>query len=183
MASHRLAAVLLGLLLTVSVPLAAGPSPQEPPAAPSWKPFQEFDFLLGSWTGTAESGRRLGGAVTQVTTEMNGNYVRLSGMKIFPAQEGRPEETVEEIGTFYYDRDKRRYEAQFVFSTGIVGVFEVETADGSLKLTSRELINHDSGSRSRILLKKTAEGLSYTIEIATAGKEFVPVYVTRQTRK
>src|SRR5438477_11652655 len=39
-------------------------------AATAWKPFQEFGFLTGAWSGTAESGSRVGGRVSRWSLEM-----------------------------------------------------------------------------------------------------------------
>jgi hypothetical protein len=169
--------------------LLASPEPQEPPAATAvppalaaWKPFQEFNFALGSWNGLSENGKRVGGAAAQITADQEGNYVTLRGMRLFPQQEGRPEETVEETGMFFYDRDKRRYVAHFYFSSGVVGIYDVEAGDGSLKLTSRELLNYE-GARSRITIARSADGLSYLMDLAPRGQEFLPIYATKLSRK
>ena len=172
-------------LLANSASLLAAPFPQEASpaaAAPAWKPFQEFGFLLGNWTGIAESGKRIGGSVVQVGAEMEANYISFRGMRLFPEQDGRPEETVEETGSFFYDRDRRRYGAHLYFSSGVVGVFDVEAGPGTLKLTSREMVNYE-GARSRITLSKTPEGILYLLEFAPPGKEFVPLYSARLSRR
>jgi hypothetical protein len=172
-------------LVASSASLLAAPQPAEAPgAAPSaaWKPFQEFGFLLGNWSGIAEAGKRIGGSVVQVGAEMDANYISFRGMRLFPEQDGRPEETVEETGTFYYDRDKRRYGAHLYFSSGIVGVFDVEAGSGMVKLTSRDIVNYE-GARSRITLSKTPEGILYVLEFAPPGKEFVPLYSAKLSRR
>ncbi len=184
---YRLFVLAVGWFLGAGI-LLAGPVPQEapPPAAPpaeAWKPFQEFGFLLGSWSGTSESGKRLGGSVVQVTKEMDGNYVSYRGMRIFPAQEGRPEETMEEVGYFFYDRDRRHYVAHFYFSTGVVGIYDVEVGASSLKLASRELVNYDAGSRSRIIVAGTGSEILYTIELAPQGKDFLPFVESKLSKK
>ena len=185
MLSLRLIAV--SCLLVGGPALAAAPVPEDTPAAPgapasAWKPFQEFGFLLGSWSGTSESGKRIGGSVVQVGTEMGGNYISFRGMRLFPEQDGRPEETAEETGTFYYDRDRRHYVGHLYFSTGVVGVYDVEAGSGMLKLTSREIVNYE-GARSRITLSKAPEGLLYLLEFAPPGKDFLPLSSARLSRR
>jgi hypothetical protein len=174
-------------LLLGDTALFAAPSPQEAPApataaAPAWKPFQEFGFVLGNWTGTSESGKRVGGAVVQAASEMDGNFISFRGMRLFPEQDGRPEETVEETGYFFYDRDKRHYVAHLYFSAGVVGIYDVEAGSGSLKLTSREVVNYE-GAKSRITISRAAEGLSYVLELAPQGKEFLPLYASKLSRR
>ena len=185
MLSPRL--ILALCLLGGDLGLLAAPVPQEAPdaagaPASAWKPFQEFGFLLGSWTGTSESGKRIGGSVVQASSELSGNYVSFRGMRLFPEQDGRAEETIEEIGTFYYDRDKRHYGAHLYFSSGVVGVYDVEVGSGMLKLTSREIVNYE-GARSRITLSKSQEGLLYIVDFAPPGKDFLPLFSAKLSRR
>ena len=180
--------VAVGLLL---VALAAAPADaqappdtQAPPAAPSWKPFGEFAFLLGYWSGTASSGNRFGGRIDRFTLELNGNYLVHRGSTVFPAEEGRPEETVEEVGYVSYDRGRRRYVASYFFSTGIFGTFDVEIlVEGSIRLTAPALMNYESGARSRLVFVRRADGgLDASIDIAPPGKDFV-AYLTGSLKK
>jgi hypothetical protein len=179
--------IVVACVLVGDTALLATPSPQEAPtpataASSAWKPFQEFGFLLGSWTGTSESGKRVGGAVVQATTEMDGNYISFRGLRLFPEQEGRPEETVEETGYFFYDRDKRHYVAHLYFSSGVVGVYDVDAGSGMLKLTSTEILNFE-GAKSRITISRAPEGIVYVLEVAAQGKEFLPLYSSKLSRK
>ncbi|MCM3875515.1 MAG: hypothetical protein NEA02_03765, partial [Thermoanaerobaculia bacterium] len=113
--------------------------------APVWRPFQELGFLVGSWSGAAESGARLGGRVARFTPEFSGNYLVHRGSTILTADDGK-EETIEEVGYFAYDREKRRYVASYFFSTGISATFDVEVAPESVRLVSRELLNAEADS-------------------------------------
>jgi hypothetical protein len=151
-------------------------------AAPAWRPFQEFAFLLGSWSGGAESGARVGGRVARFAPELSGNYFVHRGSTILTGDDGK-EETIEEIGYFTYDRDKRRYLAFYFFSTGVSGTFDVEIAPDGIRLSSRELMNAEAGTKARILVARKPDGeLAVSTELAPAGRDFVP-FLTSSLRK
>src|SRR5512143_1435122 len=135
----RFAAAALVALSLALVSLERPMEAQGTPARPSdaWKPFQEFGFLTGSWSGTAESGTRIGGRVVRWSMEMGGAYLVERGTTVFPAQAGAAEDSTEEVGYFAYDRDRRKYVAHFFYSTGVVGFYDVELAsEGVIRLVS-----------------------------------------------
>src|SRR5664280_209009 len=178
------------LVLLTSGPVAAQNQPPSPPAteaapaapAPAWRPFQELAFLVGSWSGAAESGARVGGRVARFTPEFSGNYLVHRGSTILTADDGK-EETIEEVGYFAYDREKRRYVASYFFSTGISATFDVEVAPESARLVSRELLNAEAGTKARMLFARKADGeLSLSMDLAPPGKDFVP-FLTSSLRK
>ena len=163
----------------VPVPATAA-APAAP--APAWRPFQELGFLVGSWSGAAESGARVGGRVARFTPEFSGNYLVHRGSTILTADDGK-EETIEEVGYFAYDREKRRYVASYFFSTGISATFDVEVAPESARLVSRELLNAEAGTKARMLFARKADGeLSLSMDLAPPGKGFVP-FLTSSLRK
>ena len=171
---------------TGPAPATAVPAPatEAAPAAPApaWRPFQELGFLVGSWSGAAESGARVGGRVARFTPEFSGNYLVHRGSTILTADDGK-EETIEEVGYFAYDREKRRYVASYFFSTGISATFDVEVAPESARLVSRELLNAEAGTKARMLFAHNADGtLSLSMDLAPAGKDFVP-FLTSSLRK
>lgn len=171
---------------TAPVPATAIPAPPAATttAAPSsaWRPFQELGFLVGSWSGTAESGVRLGGRVARFTPEFSGNYLVHRGSTILTEGDGK-EETIDEVGYFVYDREKRRYVASYFFSTGISATFDVEVAPDSARLVSRELLNAEAGTRARMLLARKADGeLSLSTDLAPPGKDFAP-WLTSSLKK
>jgi len=166
--------VALGLLLSA---LWAAPSAaQAPPPAstPAWRPFSEFGALLGSWSGTASSGGRIGGRIDRFTMELSGSCLVHRGSTLYPAEEGKPEETFEEVTYITYDREKRKYVAAGFFSTGVWGTFDVEfLADGGFRMTSAALVNYEAGARSRLSFSRRADGgLDAAMELAPAGKDF-----------
>lgn len=156
--------------------LAAGPvRAQAPaPAAAAWRPFSEFAFLLGSWSGTATSGGRIGGRVVRFTMELNGNVLVERGSTIYPAGDGKPEETTEELGCITYDREKRRYVATWYFSTGVFGTWDVEIpAEGVLRMTAPALGNFEAGARARLAFSRRADGgLDTALDVALPGRDF-----------
>jgi len=154
------------------------------PAAPVWRPFSEFAFLLGSWSGAATSGERIGGRIARFTMELNGTFLVERGTTIFPAGDGKPEETAEEVAYVTYNREKRGYVATYFFSTGIYGTYDVEILPGgAIRMTAPSLGNYDPGARSRILFTPHADSsLDIAIEIAPAGKEYV-AYRTSSLKK
>jgi hypothetical protein len=163
-------------------PATAGPAPAAAAASPAWRPFQEFTFLIGSWSGSAESGARVGGRVARFTPEFTGNYLVHRGSTILTADDGK-EETIEEVGYFAYDREKRRYVASYFFSTGISATFDVEIAPEGVRLASRELLNAEAGTKARMLFSRKPDGeLSLSMDLAPGGKEFVP-FLTSSLRK
>ena len=180
--------VALGLLLAAlsAAPARAQPTPasQAPPVAPAWKPFSELAFVIGSWSGTATSGSRVGGHVARFAWEMNGTYLVHRGSTIFASEEGKPEETVEEVGYVSYDRERRKYQASYFFSTGVSGIFDVEIlGNGSIRMTAPALLNYEAGARWRLVFVRRADGgLDTAIEIALSGKDFVP-YLTSGLKK
>jgi THAP4-like, heme-binding beta-barrel domain len=166
----------------VSAPATAAPAPSTAAAAPAWHPFQEFAFLVGSWSGGAESGARVGGRVAHFTPEFSGNYLVHRGSTILTADDGK-EETIEEVGYFAYDREKRRYVASYFFSTGISATFDVEIAPEGVRLFSRELLNAEAGTKARMLFARKADGeLALSMDLAPGGKDFVP-FLTSSLRK
>jgi hypothetical protein len=172
--------------LALFIGLAAGPaSAQESASGTAWKPFQEFGFLTGAWSGTAESGGRVGGRVSRFTTEMGGNYLVHRGTALFPAQKGQPEESTEETGYFAYDRERRRYVAFYFFSTGVSGTYDVDfPSEGVVRLQSTSQLNYESGARTRLTIaRKSDTELSYQLEVATGGKDYVTFLSSKLTRK
>jgi len=176
--------VATGLLVLV---LTAGPAGAQAPTAsvPAWRPFGEFAFLLGSWSGTTSSGGRIGGRVVRFTMEMNGTVLVERGSTIFPAGDGKPEEAAEELGCVTYDREKRRYVATYYFSTGVSGPFDVEfAADGTVRMTSAALVNYEVGARSRITFTRRADGgLDTALDIAPPGRDFVAFQTSSLKKK
>jgi len=175
--------VFLVSVTCVSTPSLAQEAAEKPAAA--WKPFQEFGFLTGSWSGTAESGSRIGGRVARFALEMGGNYLVQRGTTVLPAQAGAPEDSTEEVGYIFYDRDRRKYVATYFFSTGIVASCDVEiAADGVIRLVSTSLLNYDSGARMRLsIAKKSDAEMALTIDLASAGKDFTPYQTSRLSKK
>ncbi|HEX7528097.1 MAG TPA: heme-binding beta-barrel domain-containing protein [Thermoanaerobaculia bacterium] len=160
----------------------AASAPSTAAVAPAWRPFQEFAFLVGSWSGGAESGARVGGRVAHFAPEFSGNYLVHRGSTILTADDGK-EETIEEVGYFAYDREKRRYVASYFFSTGISATFDVEIAPESVRLTSRELLNAEAGTKARMLFARKADGeLALSMDLAPGGRDFVP-FLTSSLRK
>ncbi len=185
---RRLVCSAIAALVCAASPLPAQtPAPAKPaPAEPSaWKPFQEFNFLLGAWSGTAESSGRVGGRVARLSPEMGGNFLVLRGSTIFTAQGGTAEESIEDIGYYFYDRDKRKYAAVFLFSTGVVALYDVDfPSPGSLRCVSTQVSNYEAGSRTRLLVTKTSDTeLAYEMDIAQPGKDFVPYITSKLTKK
>jgi hypothetical protein len=163
-------------------PATSDPAPAAAAASPAWRPFQEFAFLVGSWSGSAESGARVGGRVARFTPEFTGNYLVHRGSTILTADDGK-EETIEEVGYFAYDREKRRYVASYFFSTGISATFDVEIAPEGVRLASRELLNAEAGTKARMLFSRKPDGeLALSMDLAPGGKEFVP-FLTSSLRK
>ncbi|HEX2799701.1 MAG TPA: heme-binding beta-barrel domain-containing protein [Thermoanaerobaculia bacterium] len=163
-------------------PATAGPAPAAAAAAPAWRPFQEFAFLVGSWSGSTESGARVGGRVARFTPELTENYLVHRGSTFLTADDGK-EETIEEVGYFAYDREKRRYVASYFFSTGISATFDVEIAPEGLRLASRELLNAEAGTKARMLFSRKPDGeLALSMDLAPGGKELVP-FLTSSLRK
>ena len=183
---------LLALILTAPAaaqnpaapgPATAVPAPSTAAAAPTaavpvWRPFQELGFLVGSWSGAAESGTRVGGRVARFTPEFAGNYLIHRGSTILTADDGK-EETIEEVGYFAYDREKRRYVASYFFSTGISATFDVEVAPEGVRLVSRELLNAEAGTKARMLFARKPDGeLALSMDLAPPGRDFAPWLVS-----
>jgi hypothetical protein len=171
-----------------AAPPVATPTPQPPapaaPAAPAWKPFQELAFLTGSWTGTASLGARFGGRVARFGPELSGAFFVVRGSTFLAAEEGAREETLEEEGWFAYDREKRKYVATWFFSNGVVGAFDVELLLDGVRLTSREVVNYESGTRARLLFQRRPEGdVAMNVDLAAPGKDFVPWLVSALKKK
>src|SRR5512143_122503 len=164
-------------------PSAAAPAPAIAAAVPAWRPFSELAFLVGSWSGGAESVARVGGRVARFTPEFSGNYLVHRGSTILASDDGK-EETIEEIGYFTYDREKRRYVASYFFSTGICATFDVEIAPAGIRLASRELLNAETGTKVRMLFARKADGeLLLSTDLASPGKDFVPWLISALKKK
>lgn len=180
--------VALGFVLAawVAAP-AAGPAAAQAttPAAPAWRPFSEFAHLLGSWSGTSTSGDRIGGRVVRFTMELAGTVLVGRATTLFPAGDGRAEESAEEVAFIAYDRARRAYVATYFFSTGVFGTFDVEfLPGGAVRMTAPSLGNYEAGSRSRLqLLPRADGGLDTVLEIAPAGKDFVPLTTSSLKKK
>jgi hypothetical protein len=168
---------IFGMVLFLAV-LAVPVSAQAPPPAlaPAWRPFAEFAPFDGSWSGAATAGARLGGRIARFTMELSGTAFVERTSTIFPAEEGKPEESFEEVGYVTYDREKRKYVAMYFFSTGVFGTYDVEILpDGGLRMNAGALSNYEPGTRSRRVFTRKADGsLDLSLDLAPAGKEFSP---------
>lgn len=164
-------------------PSTTAPAPAAPAAAPAWHPFQELGFLLGSWSGSADSGPKVGGRVARFTPEFSGNYLVHRGSTFLTGDDGK-EEAIEEVGYFAYDREKRHYVAWYFFSTGISGTFDVELSPEGARLLSRELLNAEAGTKARLTFLRKADGdLAVSMELAPAGRDFVPFLASSLKKK
>ncbi len=165
-------------------PATAASAPSVTPAPVPWKPFSDLAWLVGPWSGTASSRGRVGGRVVRFTMELSGNTLVERGSTIFPAEEGRPEESLEDVGVWTYDRERRKYVASYFFSTGVSGAFEAEIqGDGTIRLVAPSLLNYESGARARLTLKKAGDsGLDLSMDIAPPGRDFV-AYLTSRLKK
>ena len=177
-------AAMLGLALGLALLPARQALAQAPPAG-GWKVFQELGFLLGSWSGTAESAGRIGGRVVSAELSVDGAVLVYRANTVWPAAGGRAEERSQEAAFITYDGDKGKYVALVVFSTKVWGLYDVEVGpDGSLRLTSREFVNYESGAKSRLtLVKKGGTELAEQLEVSPAGKDFAPFLTSKLTKK
>ena len=170
--SARIALLVPALVLL----LAPGVAMSQAPPAGEWKVFQEFNFLIGSWAGPAESGGRIGGRVVSFGLEVDGAALGYRATTYFPAKDTLPETRSEEIAKIVYDSAKGKYVALVVFSTKAWGIYDAEVRpDGSIRFTSRELANLEAGVRSRWTLSRKADGaLLEELDVATPGKDYAP---------
>ncbi len=181
---RSIAPLLLALALSPLPSRAQAPAAAAPAAPAAWKPFQELSFLVGSWSGTAESSGRVGGRVIRFGMELGGNYLVAKGSTIFAAQAGKAEETIEEVAYLSYDRERRVYLAQYYFSNGISGTFDVEVAPDGLKLVSSSLVNYETGAKARMAFRKTTDTeIASSFDLAPGGKDFVPFLTAKLTKK
>lgn len=177
----RVTLLLPALVLLLS---ATGASAQAPPAG-EWKVFQEFNFVLGSWAGPAESAGRIGGRVVSLAPEVEGATLRYRATTYYPAKDSLPETRAEEIAHIVYDGGKGKYVALVVFSTKAWGLYEVEVRpDGSLVFVSREMANLEAGTRSRWTLARKADGtIAEQLDVAPPGRDFLPFITATLTKK
>jgi len=176
-------AALSFVLVSTARPIEAQGTPARP--ADAWKPFQEFGFLTGAWSGTAESGSRVGGRVVRWSMEMGGNYLVERGTTVFPAQAGTAEDSTEEVGYFAYDRDRRKYVAYFFYSTGVAGFYDVDLPSaGVIRLVSTSLLNYDGGARTRLTItSKSDSELTSQLEVSPPGKDWVAFVTSKLSKK
>jgi len=177
----RLALLLPALVLLGAASRAAA---QAPPAA-EWKVFQEFNFVMGSWSGPAEATGRIGGRVVTLGAEVDGATLRYRATTYFPAKDALPEARSEEIAHIVYDGGKGKYVALVVFSTKAWGIYDVDVRpDGSLLFVARELANLEAGTRSRWTISRKADGtLSEQLDVAPSGRDFVPYLTATLSKK
>jgi len=178
------ALLVTGVASAQAPPSTAAAPPPATSAPASWKPFSELAWLVGHWSGTTSSGSRVGGRVVRFTMELSGNYLMERSSTIFPAEEGRAEESLEDVGIWTYDRERRKYVASYFFSTGVSGTFEAEILpDGTVRLLALSLLNYEPGSRARRTLKKVGDaGLDLSMDIALPGKDFA-AYLASSLKK
>lgn len=155
------------------------------PAAGEWKLFQEFSFLIGSWSGSAESGGRIGGRVVSFGLEVDGATLAYRATTFYPVKDSQPEAKSEEVAHIVYDGAKGKYVALVVFSTKAWGIFDAEIRpDGSIRFTSREMANLEAGVKSRWTLARKPDGaLAEDLEVALPGKDFAPYVKATLTKK
>lgn len=159
-------------------------SAQAPPAG-EWKVFQEFNFLIGSWSGPAESAGRIGGRVVSFGLEVDGSTLSYRATTFYPVKDNLPEARSEEIAHIVYDGAKGKYVALLIFSTKAWGIFDAEVRpDGSIFFSSREMANLEAGTRSRWTLSRKADGaLSEQLEVAAPGKDYAQFLSATLTKK
>ena len=170
---------------TAAAPPATVTSAAAAVAPAGWKPFSDLAWLVGHWSGTTASGSRIGGRVVRFSMELSGNTLMERGSTIFPAEEGKPEESLEEIGIWTYDRERRKYVASYFFSTGVSGAFEAEIReDGSIRLVAPALLNYEAGARARLTLRKAGEtGLEVAMDLAPPGRDFIAYQASSLKKK
>jgi hypothetical protein len=163
---------------------AAGASAQAPPAT-EWKLFQEFNFLIGSWTGPAQSGGRIGGRVVSFGLEVDGATLGYRATTYYPARDTQPEARSEEAAKIVYDGAKGKYVALVVFSTKAWGIYDAEVRpDGSIRFTAREMANLEAGLKSRWTLSRKDDGtLLEELDLAPPGKDFSAYLSATLTKK
>ena len=165
--------------------LATADASAQAPAAGEWKLFQEFNFLMGSWSGPAESGGRIGGRVVTFGTEVDGATLTYRATTYYPVKDNLPELKSEETAHIVYDGAKGKYVALVVFSTKAWGIFDAEVrADGSIRFTSREMANLEAGVKSRWSLTRRPDGtLAEDLDVALPGKDFASFVKSTLTKK
>ena len=164
--------------------LAAHGASAQAPAGSEWKVFQEFGFLTGSWSGSAESGGRIGGRVVTFGLEVEGATLAYRATTYYPVKDDLPESRSEEVARIVYDGAKGKYVALVAYSTKVWGIYDAEIRpDGSILFTSREMANLEAGTRSRWVLSRKDDGtLQELLEVAPPGKDLVP-YLTATLAK
>jgi hypothetical protein len=173
------------LLAAVGLLLTAAPASAQAPAAGEWKVFQEFNFLMGSWSGPAESGGRVGGRVVSFGLEVDGATLGYRATTYYPVKDSLPETRSEEIAKIVYDGAKGKYLALVVFSTKAWGVFDAEVRpDGSIRFTSREAANLEAGTKLRWTLTRRSDGtVLEELDVALPGRDFAPFLSTPLAKK
>lgn len=172
------------LALLTALLATPGLEAQAPPAT-EWKVFQEFGFLSGSWAGPAESGGRVGGRVVSFSPAVAGAELSYRATTYYPAKEGLPESSTEEVAHIVYDGGRGKYVALVIFSTKVWGIYDAEVRpDGSVVFSSREMANLEAGLKSRWTLGRKADGaLAETIEVAAPGRDYAPFVSATLSRK
>jgi hypothetical protein len=184
MSPNRNVGVTRYLLASVLLLSAAAASAQAPPAG-EWKVFQEFNFLMGSWSGPAQAGGRIGGRVVSFGLEVDGATLGYRATTYFPVKDNQPETRSEEVAKIVYDGAKGKYVALVVFSTKAWGIYDAEVRpDGSIRFTARELANLEAGLKSRWTLARKADGtVLEELDLAPPGKDFSPYLSATLTKK
>ncbi len=173
------------LPMAVGLLLSAPPASAQAPPASEWKVFQEFGFLTGSWSGTAESAGKIGGRGVTFGLEVDGATLAYRATTYYPAREGQAESRAEEVARIVYDGAKGKYVALLIFSTKAWGIFDGDVRpDGSIRFTSRELANLEAGVKLRWTLSKKPDGsLLEEVEVASGGKDFAPYLSATLTKR
>ena len=98
------------------------------------------------------------------------------GSTIFPAEEGRPEESLDESASGPTTAKGGSTSASYFFSTGVSGAFEAEIReDGSIRLVAPSLLNYEAGARARLTLRKVGEsGLEVAMDLAPPARTSSP---------
>lgn len=156
--------------------------------AQTWKPFQELGFLTGSWSGCRGVRGRIAGVTASWGMEMNGNFLMHTTNVVLPASEGKTEESIRIVG--YYSVRPRPPEVRgllLLLHRHPGHVRRHLAADGSsVKLLSTQLLNYEAGARARISITKAAApaaDITFQLDLAASGKDFVPFVIAKLAKR
>ncbi|MDN5204784.1 hypothetical protein QQ008_25565 [Fulvivirgaceae bacterium BMA10] len=140
-------------------------------------PFDQFDFLIGSWQGVEKGMAGDGIGFRTYQYELNKNFIFEKNMSTFPITDKKPRgEVHRDFGVISYNKNDSSIVFRQFHVEGFANIYKLDkNASGENKFVfvTREIENNPGNWAARLIVDKVSDTeFRETFEIAMDGKNF-----------